>query len=164
MNLRLNLAKLTSFEANRGFSSVEAIASLIIITITLATLGSIFVNQRQSNINAQIRSLASSVAQYQLEAIRYNMRGTLPSLNESQQSVQTVVIDPTTTPVKQISLGVDVRTRDVSGVNADGSPNCVSSVVTGSRSRCVRVQVRPFSNSSSNPIIYETQTVFTDIR
>lgn len=147
----------------QGFTLVEALVSLLIVMVTLTTLGSLFINQRQTNVNARMKSLASTLAQYQLETLRFNMRGSLPPLTESQQSIQTVQITRATSQYQYMTFGVEVRIRDLNPT-VSGTPNCVTTTVTDSTSRCVRVRVRPFDNSANNPLIYETETVFTDIR
>jgi type II secretory pathway pseudopilin PulG len=147
----------------QGFTFVEALVSLIIVTVTLTTLGSVFVSQRQTNVNARLKTVASSLAQYELETLKYSMQNPMPALTESQQSIKSVSMSRATSQYQYTNFGVEVRIRGVSGTpNADGSPNCVATDTPGTR--CVRVRVRPFSNDASNPLIYETETIFTDIR
>jgi Tfp pilus assembly protein PilV len=158
-----------------GFTFVEALVSMIIVTVTLTTLGSLFVSQRQTNVNARLKTIASSLAQYELETLRYSMQNPMPAVT-NRQFIKTVSMSRATSQYQYMNFGVEVRIRGLSGTNADGSPNCVSTDTPNAR--CVRVIVRPFDNSNTyacgqrsyytgerlDNCIYETETVFTDIR
>ncbi len=146
-----------------GFSLVEALVSLIIITITLGVMGPLFFSQREGNYNNQRKLLASSVAQYYLEDYRSQIRSTLPYLNESITSVVTRNLDNSTTP-NTMSFGVDIRVRDVNGVAANNSPNCVATAVTDSPARCIRVRIRAVNNNINNPLLYEIEAVYAKIQ
>jgi type II secretory pathway pseudopilin PulG len=134
-----------------GFSYVEAVVALIFTLILLAATGPLFWNQRERNTNSQMRTGASAVAQRVLEQQRLVFRNGLPPLDEG------------TTPTTQTMMGhtyqVNVQIREFAGQNADGTLNCTTVADANSRARCVRVEVR----NASNVVVYDVQTVFTQL-
>jgi type II secretory pathway pseudopilin PulG len=156
--------------STQGFTFVEALASLVIITLALGVMGPLFLNQRQSNVNADRRSLANTVAQYYLEDYRYQVSSeTMPGA-----SVRDFVITKDATGVNSglkraveeagIPFGVTIQVRDYTGTTVSGAglsvPNCTDTVATGSLARCVRVSVRANNNDINSPLLYETQAIF----
>jgi type II secretory pathway pseudopilin PulG len=143
---------------NQGFSLVEALAALVITTVTLAAVGPLFVQQKQTNVRAEQVALANSLAQQTLEQYRYDTRGDVapPGLNESVQSVNSST---------GVNFGLTIRIRGLHGVAGSGEPDCRASLpATGDTTRCIRVTVRAFDNNTTNPVLYETESVFAKIR
>jgi type II secretory pathway pseudopilin PulG len=143
---------------NQGFSLIEALAALVITMVTLAAIGPLFAQQKQSNVRAKQVGLANSLAQRTLEQYRYLTRGDVipPALAESVQSV-----DGST----GVNFGLTIRIRGLHGVNSNGEPDCRASVPSsGDTTRCVRVTVRAFDNNTNSPVLYETESVFARIR
>jgi type II secretory pathway pseudopilin PulG len=153
----------------QGFTFVEALASLVIITLALGVIGPLFLNQRQSNVNADRRALANTVAQYYLEDYRYQVSSeTMPGA-----VVRDFVITKTSAGLDNglkkaveeagIPFGVTIQVRDYTGTTVSGAlsvPNCSNTVAAGSLARCVRVSIRANDNDINSPLLYETQAVF----
>jgi type II secretory pathway pseudopilin PulG len=73
-----------SQQPNQGFSIVEAMVSLICVTVTLFLAASLFTNQRQQNITNNQRAQAGAIAQYYFENYRNQITtaASLPALSE----------------------------------------------------------------------------------
>jgi type II secretory pathway pseudopilin PulG len=156
--LSLNLCQqllLTAQARHTGFSYIEAVVALLIAMAVFAATGPLFWSQRERNINSQINTGAAAIAQDLLEQQRLNFRAALPNLVETQSLDQTRMGN---------TYAVDTRIREFAGRNADGSINCTPVANVTSRARCLRVQVRTGTVANPGVLVYDVETVFTQIQ
>jgi type II secretory pathway pseudopilin PulG len=155
--LSLNLYKqlqLTSQARQTGFSYIEAVVALLIAMAVFAATGPLFWSQRERNINSQINTGAAAIAQDMLEQQRLNFRSSLPDVIETALATRTRMGN---------TYVVDTRIREFAGRNADGSINCTPVANATSRARCIRVQVRTGTVANPGALVYDVETVFTQI-
>jgi type II secretory pathway pseudopilin PulG len=156
--LSLNLYKqlqLTSQARHTGFSYIEAVVALLIAMAVFAATGPLFWSQRERNINSQLNTGAAAIAQDMLEQQRLNFRTSLPNLAETGLTTETRMGN---------TYVVDTRIREFAGRNADGSINCTPVANATSRARCLRVQVRTGTVANPGALVYDVETVFTQVQ
>lgn len=136
--------------ATEGFSYVESLVALVATMVILGVIGSLFMQQRQQNVSNELRTAGAMVAQSLLENHRRDIGTTLPDLTEGEASTRTAMGH---------TFEVSTRIRDFRNRNADGSVNCDPVPVADSQARCIRIQV-----SSGGALVYEVETVYTQIR
>jgi type II secretory pathway pseudopilin PulG len=153
MKSQLYLLRMLSIprHKNLGFSYVEAVVALVIALVVLAAVGPLFWNQRERNVNSQVRTGAAAVAQRILEDYRREFRSALPALTPTPLT--------STRNLMGNTYRANVIIREFGGRNADGTFNCTTTVNANSRARCIRVEVR----SVPEAVVYDVETVYTQI-
>lgn len=149
---------------NQGFTYVEALAASLIVTITLALMGPLFMQQREQNVSSDVRIGAAALAQSILENYRRTFRTTLPALNENAAiPAAFYASSDISTFTNRLGKGysVNLRIRDYRARNADGTLSCDTTADANSVSRCLRIQV---VNNNNNTVVYEIETVYTQIQ
>jgi len=136
---------LTSKE--EGFSLIEAIAALLIFTISFAVTGPLFFNQTKSNINNEIKTGAVSLSQILLDDLRLKKALTLGEFNGEKES-----------------LGKDYKYKrficsEQPVVNSDNSVNCPTEADESNPIRHVLFQIKYNENT-----IYTVETIYTELR
>ncbi|NJN72785.1 MAG: type II secretion system protein [Limnothrix sp. RL_2_0] len=132
----------------QGFSLVEAIGALLILTITFAIAGPLFLTQTKSNIKNEIRTGAVSVSQQILDDLRLENNLTLGETSEDNIE----------------SLGkfynyTQFICTDQPTFNNDSSVTCPITVDVNNPIRYILLQVKYYEET-----IYTVETIYTDIK
>lgn len=75
-----------SLQTEQGFSLVEVLAALTILTITLGFAAPIFIGQRVNNLNSEIRTGAVAASQQVLDRLRRTDPSGLPSTGSTTET------------------------------------------------------------------------------
>lgn len=132
----------------QGFSLVEAIAALLILTISFAIAGPLFLAQTKSNIKNEIRTGAVSVSQQILDNLRLESSLTLGETNENNIESLGKVYNYT-----------QFVCTDQPTFNNDRSITCPTTVDVNNPIRYILLQVKYYEET-----IYTVETIYTDIR
>ena len=119
-----------------GFTLMETVVSLAITGIALAMVTPAFIFQAKSNLLSEQKSQALEATQRAIDALRFISPSTLPSVGTSTQDLE-----------------VDGRTFRVT------TRYCAVSSLCSPVTRHLR-----FTTTFMNKQLYETETVFTQLR
>lgn len=124
-------------QSQQGFSLVEALAALTILTITIGFVSPLFVGQRVNNLKSEIRTGAVAVSQQILDELRQ--------------------IDPTTLR----SSGSDTRSSlQAMGYTYEAKIYyCENLSYCSTTTRQIRVEVK-----NNGQTVYNVETVYTQFR
>ncbi|MBW4551837.1 MAG: type II secretion system GspH family protein [Aphanocapsa sp. GSE-SYN-MK-11-07L] len=159
------LLKFSFLAPNQGFTFVESLAALVVVTITLGLMGPLFMNQRQQNVDSDLLTGATSLATRCMEELRQQDPSSI-ALGESSSPnpacdlpTDAFTVDNPLGKSFQITTNVRTAVVDTSSTAANGSYTCstVSSATSGAR--CLDITI-----SFNGRQIYATQTVYTQLR
>ena len=132
---------------NKGFSLVEAVAGMLIVTITISVSGKLFAQQRQQNISNEIRNGAVALSQNILDEIRLDFE--TQSLGQTSRQDKSLGISYDST--------INICTAKPS-VNSNGSVIC-STEDTDKSARYILVQI-----NNNGKKVYTIETLYTKVR
>lgn len=132
----------------KGFSLVEAIGALLILTITLSITGPLFLTQSKNNINNDIRTGAVSLSQQVLDDLR--LEDSLTPGETTQSNIE--------------SLGKTYNYKryictDKPTVNNDNTVTCSTVVDESNPIRYILVQINYHDKT-----VYTVETIYTDLQ
>jgi prepilin-type N-terminal cleavage/methylation domain-containing protein len=150
---------------NRGFTFVESLAALVVVTITLGLMGPLFMNQRQQNVDSDLLTGATSLATRCMEELRQQNPSSITLGTSSSPTpacnlpADAFTVDNPLGKSFQITTNVRTALVDTSSTATNGSYTCSTAASASSGAKCLDITI-----SFNGRQIYATQTVYTQLR
>ncbi len=132
----------------QGFSLIEAMAAMLIVTITLSSIGPMFMQQRQKNVENDILTGAVTLSQQILDDLRRqetlepgeNTESNIDSFGRTYDYTQNICTQKPT-------------------VSTNGSVTCSTTPNPSSEARYVLLQI-----NNNGKTVYTVETIYTKVR
>lgn len=111
-----------------GFSLVEALVALLIMTIVFSVAGPLFINQRLQNINSEIRTGAIALSQQILDALKQVDPSTIPKSGSVTLNTNLTSSAPSTSNVLNVSSVSGFVVGQSLVVGSDSGENIIQSI------------------------------------